>query len=498
MKLLVCTMEGDLTELLQKFSLEGNELLGPTLELEDFHTGVRACENSFIGRVIGEKVINFTGIKNFVAVAWGYPRNLSVVELGPNVFQFNVQNPDDQHRIVEGGPWVIDNQMLVLKRWVEGIEEDYKAFMTAPLWVQLWNLPVHWLSKEVGKKIGGVFIDVKEVLVPQSGGKEGRHLKVLALVDLSKPLLRGTMVRIAGAGKWIAFKYERCPDFCYNCGIVGHSERSCKEKRSLGGNNAENQYGPWLRAGNTRISPQEKFGRSTEGSDKRYWTFRNGEMVEQEKNRPQNLKNLVDGLEFSGKRSSSNQEREIVGSDLRTELDVEISTREEEDKAGSHDKVERQMNIEKEGLVLTTSFQMGEGIQTCIAAVEMEEDVEVAVHNQNLETELREKEVGVLVLHQDSLGDEKMGGVIERQYRRSFRKLKPPVKTRKPLQVFNGNDFSQARTGKRKMLIKDELMEEVQQDATQRKKSKPMVELYSEETRGKGEGSFLNGTSSCK
>ena len=71
-------MEGDLSELLQKFSLEGNELLGAVLEVEDLQHGVRACVDSLIGKVIGEKVTNFTGVKSFVAMAWGYPRNMTV------------------------------------------------------------------------------------------------------------------------------------------------------------------------------------------------------------------------------------------------------------------------------------------------------------------------------------------------------------------------------------------------------------------------------------
>ena len=65
------------------------------------------------------------------------------MELGPNVFQFNIPNADEKEKIVNGGPWVIDNQMLVLKKWTKGIEEDYNAFTVAPLWVQLWNLPIH-------------------------------------------------------------------------------------------------------------------------------------------------------------------------------------------------------------------------------------------------------------------------------------------------------------------------------------------------------------------
>ncbi|XP_071901081.1 uncharacterized protein [Coffea arabica] len=300
-------MEGDLSGLLWKFTLEGNELSGATLEVEDLHNGVRACEGSLIGRVIAEKVIYFTGIKSFVAMAWGYPRNMTVLELGPNLFQFNIPISDEMERIVNGGPWVIDNQVLVLNRWTEGIEEDYRAFMFALLWVQIWNLPVHWLSKEVGKKIGAVFKEVREVLAPQSGGKEGRHLKILALVDLSKSLLRGTVVKIAGALKWVAFQYERCPDLCYSCCIVRQNERSCKERRVLGGCNVENQYGPWLRVGNYRSSPQKKPNRPDVLSNKRYWSFQKGEMVEQDNSRTKMTKSLLETLKSIGDGGDSTQ-----------------------------------------------------------------------------------------------------------------------------------------------------------------------------------------------
>ena len=72
------------------------------------------------------------------------------------MFQFNISNADEKEKIVNMGPWVNDNQILVQNKWSEGIEEAYNAFMVAPLWVQLWNLPIHWLSKEVGKKVGSV------------------------------------------------------------------------------------------------------------------------------------------------------------------------------------------------------------------------------------------------------------------------------------------------------------------------------------------------------
>ena len=135
--------------------------------------------------------------------------------------------------------------MFVLRSWLEGFEVKEANFNIAPLWIQVWNLPVHWMSKEVGKKIASVFHETKEVIMPQ----EGRHIKILVLADITQPLMRGTTVKLEGKVKWLSFKYERCPDFCYTCGKIGHSERNCSDGIQLGKGHQDNQFGPWLRAG---------------------------------------------------------------------------------------------------------------------------------------------------------------------------------------------------------------------------------------------------------
>ena len=136
-------MAEELTEIMQKLALNSHEYSVTDLDVGDVCIGRQECQTSLLGRIRGDKIANFTRVKNFVANVLGYPKDLKMTELGPNFFQFGIKGEETRERIVNGGPWIFDNQILVLSRWYEGIEDDPNAFRIAPLWVQMWNLPLH-------------------------------------------------------------------------------------------------------------------------------------------------------------------------------------------------------------------------------------------------------------------------------------------------------------------------------------------------------------------
>nr|POE89728.1 hypothetical protein CFP56_49500 [Quercus suber] len=83
----------------------------------------------------------------------------------------------------------------------------------------------------------------------KSGFAWGPFLRIRVDIDVTKPLMRGKMVHIEGAGEgWVFFKYERLPTFCYRCGILGYQEQECRKvhKGCLSIDEDGFQFGPWM------------------------------------------------------------------------------------------------------------------------------------------------------------------------------------------------------------------------------------------------------------
>lgn len=52
-------------------------------------------------------------------------------------------------------------------------------------------------------------------------------MRVLAEIDLGKPIMRGTILKFEEELIWVDFKYEKIPTLCFYCGIIGHQEKNC-------------------------------------------------------------------------------------------------------------------------------------------------------------------------------------------------------------------------------------------------------------------------------
>ncbi|GAU23807.1 hypothetical protein TSUD_27160 [Trifolium subterraneum] len=122
------------------------------------------------------------------------------------------------------------------------IDAQSLEFHHALKWIQLWGLPLHCKTKQMGIKIGSASMGTTVLASELYQYPENK---------LNKPIKAGIHIGSVEDGlHWIDFRYEKLLHFCFTCGLIGHIETNCKLRESKIDAESTNQnvLGPWLRS----------------------------------------------------------------------------------------------------------------------------------------------------------------------------------------------------------------------------------------------------------
>ena len=86
-----------------------------------------------------------------------------MIEVGTNLFQLKFQSEFELNRVLKGGPWFFDNQVLMLIRWKTGMTANNVKFDSVSLWVQIWGTPFDLVSPKIAEIVGSRLGSVVEV-----------------------------------------------------------------------------------------------------------------------------------------------------------------------------------------------------------------------------------------------------------------------------------------------------------------------------------------------
>jgi hypothetical protein len=186
---------------------------------------------------------------------WKTRQSFTVQDLGGNKVAFVFEDAMDLERVLVNEPWTYDKFLVVFQR-VQGdgpIQDS--LFSHTSFWVQLHNLPLRRRTEAAAEAIGQSIGWVEQVAASddERGGENCMSSRVR--MEVNSPLCRGRLVKFEEGQKgWVAFRYERLPNFCYWCGCLDHGEKDCDlglQQRNSS-TKEEYQFGAWLRATSDR------------------------------------------------------------------------------------------------------------------------------------------------------------------------------------------------------------------------------------------------------
>lgn len=107
---------------------------------------LESCNLSLIGKFLTCKPFKKRAVKNTLKSAWGLEDSMQIIEVGSNLFQFKFKLEFDMSRVLQDGPWLFNNQLLLLQRWQKGMIVGNIKLEYSFLWVQICGAPFDMVS----------------------------------------------------------------------------------------------------------------------------------------------------------------------------------------------------------------------------------------------------------------------------------------------------------------------------------------------------------------
>lgn len=218
-----------------KMSLEN---LYANLSMEDEVEGgiivgakeVQEKKSTFIlvGKFLTEKNINFQAMQNVMASIWRPKEGMEIHDIGGYKYSFVFYHIMDVRKVVEGGPWSFEQNMLIYKQVTEMEDLQVVDLNEVEIWVQVHDVPKGFISENIMKSVGMYVGKYVKSDPANFDGTWKSYVRIRVMLDIRKPLKRRMKIkREGGEWSWLNFKYERSGTFCFVCGVLGHTDRDC-------------------------------------------------------------------------------------------------------------------------------------------------------------------------------------------------------------------------------------------------------------------------------
>ncbi|WCJ22465.1 hypothetical protein M5689_004554 [Euphorbia peplus] len=210
-------------------------------------------EFCLVGRFLTDRTIKFNAMRGRIAsvCVWRPGQEVTIRDLGDGVYMFQLYHAFDFKRVIAGGPWTFDGHLLVTHHLQPGEVSSSVSINTMPVWVQVHDIPIGFMTMALGNLLGAFLGDLIEYDEKNNSGGWRSHMRLRVALDVRLCLKRWKNLNL-GKGKvaTVQFKYEIpfSSPICYFCGKLGHTDMFCSIHFTALEADLKFEWGPWIRA----------------------------------------------------------------------------------------------------------------------------------------------------------------------------------------------------------------------------------------------------------
>ncbi|KAG8379940.1 hypothetical protein BUALT_Bualt07G0141900 [Buddleja alternifolia] len=148
-----------------------------------WQSGQNVTGHMVIGRLVTSRKFSFAALRSTLITVFNTVRKVDIMNLDDNPFLVTFDHVRDRDRVLDEGPWSFVNNLVVLRHLRD---------------------------------------------IPRKGSGWSSFLRLKACIDITKPLRRSFNLKSPSGNVFkLSVAYERLPNFCYFCRVLGHTEKNC-------------------------------------------------------------------------------------------------------------------------------------------------------------------------------------------------------------------------------------------------------------------------------
>ncbi|XP_056850409.1 uncharacterized protein LOC130499922 [Raphanus sativus] len=155
-------------------------------------------------------------------------KDITVSKLEGNAFLFRIPNVGTRNHVVKQRLWQIEGQTMFVAHWEPGNLPEKPSLSSAPIWLELRNVPLQFFNEDGLERIAGLVGEPK-YLHPTTANKTNLEVaKVLTIIDPRQPLPEAVNVQFeSGDISRVIVSSPWMPPVCSHCKEIGHNIKRC-------------------------------------------------------------------------------------------------------------------------------------------------------------------------------------------------------------------------------------------------------------------------------